>query len=71
MGFAKLLLRDREGLIDEDSPWFEGLFDAGYERPVQIVKDKNTTVAIIRQRVHPFLLQIHVPHDKGDPLLCR
>ena len=61
MGFAKLWLLNREGFIDEDTPLLESLFNAWYERPVQIVKDKNAAVAIIRQRVHPFLFQINLP----------
>ncbi len=48
MGFAKMWLLNREGLIDEETPWSESLFDARYERPMQIVKDKNAAIAIIR-----------------------
>ena len=71
MGSPKFGLLDREGLIYEDTPFFEGLFDAGYQGPVQIAKDQGAAIAIFRQRIDPCLFQINLPQGEGDPLLRR
>lgn len=67
--FGKSGLFNSEGLIYQQTAFFQSLFYALQQGAMQIAKDQNCTVGIAGQGVDPFLFQIYLP-DPDTGLIC-